>query len=208
MIRLSSLFWLALVLISGFAMFKVKYAVQDLDDELGRVRKQTVAEQQEIRVLNAEWSYLTQPERLAELNRKFLSLAPIPTKQLQQSIDGIPLRPPAPPALPAEEPAIAAAAPSAAPAPDTVAAATGPATPEPAASRATSMAELVAAALQSGAETDEPAAGDTVAPGSARPVPARVATLKPETGLRLVKASATGRPHTLDDLFAQVGGDR
>src|SRR5437763_12787434 len=100
MIRIASLFWLALVLISGFAMFKVKYAVQDLDDELGRVRKHTVAEQQEIRVLNAEWSYLTQPQRLAELNRQFLSLAPIPVKQLQRGVDEIPLRPPPAPPLP------------------------------------------------------------------------------------------------------------
>lgn len=122
MIRLASLFWLAVVLISGFAMFKVKYAVQDLDDELGRVRKQTVAEQQEIRVLNAEWSYLTQPQRLAELNRQFLSLAPIPVKQLQRNVDDIPLRPPATPPLPVVE-AAAQPAPEAKPAaaaPDTV----------------------------------------------------------------------------------------
>lgn len=128
MIRLSSLFWLALVLISGFAMFKVKYSVQDLEDELGRMRKQTVAEQQEIRVLNAEWSYLTQPERLAELNRKFLSLTPIPVKQLQQKLDEIPLRPPPPPPIPVIEAAAPPPEP-AAPAPDTVAAA--PAVPAP-----------------------------------------------------------------------------
>jgi len=129
MIRLSSLFWLALVLISGFAMFKVKYSVQDLEDELGRMRKQTVTEQQEIRVLNAEWSYLTQPERLAELNRKFLSLTPIPVKQLQQKLDEIPLRPPAPPPIPVIEAAAPTLPEPAAPAPDTVAAA--PAAPAP-----------------------------------------------------------------------------
>ena len=130
MIRLASLFWLMLVLISGFAMFKVKYAVQELEDELGRVRKQAIAEQQEIRVLNAEWSYLTQPQRLAELNRQFLSLGPIPVKQLQQKVEDIPLRPPAPPPLPTEElaaiPALEPSAPAAeaaAPSPDTVAAA-------------------------------------------------------------------------------------
>ena len=129
MIRLSSLFWLALVLISGFAMFKVKYSVQDLEDELGRTRKQTVAEQQEIRVLNAEWSYLTQPERLAELNRKFLSLTPIPVKQLQQKLDEIPLRPPAPPPIPVIEAAAPTLPEPAEPAPDTVAVA--PAAPAP-----------------------------------------------------------------------------
>jgi hypothetical protein len=93
--RLGALFWLALVVAAGFTTFKVKYAVQDLEDELNRVRKQTIAEQQEIRVLTAEWTYLTQPERLAELNRRFLSLAPIATKQLQRPVAEIALRPPA-----------------------------------------------------------------------------------------------------------------
>ena len=167
MIRLASLFWLALVLVSGFAMFKVKYAVQDLDDELGRVRKQTVAEQQEIRVLNAEWAYLTQPERLAELNRKFLSLAPIPTKQLQRTVDDIPLRPPPPPSLPVGEAAAEPETEPGAPAPDTVAPA-----------------------------LDAPALAATVA------------ALQDDTPVRLAKASATASPHTLDDLFAQIGGDR
>jgi len=166
MIRLASLFWLALVLVSGFAMFKVKYAVQDLDDELGRVRKQSVAEQQEIRVLNAEWAYLTQPERLAELNRKFLSLAPIPTKQLQRTVDEIPLRPP-PRSLPVAEAAAEPETEPAAPAPDTVA--TAP---------------------------DAPA------------LTASVATMNRDTPVRLAKASATASPRTLDDLFAQIGGDR
>ena len=81
-------------LVSGSFMFAIKYAVQSLDDELAKVKKQTVAEQHEIRVLHAEWSYLTQPERLAELNRRFLSLAPIATKQLQQNVAEIPLRQP------------------------------------------------------------------------------------------------------------------
>ncbi len=76
MTRLGAVFWLVLVLAAGFTTFKVKYAVQDLEDELNRVRRQTIAEQQEIRVLTAEWTYLNQPERLAELNRRFLGLAP------------------------------------------------------------------------------------------------------------------------------------
>jgi hypothetical protein len=96
--RAGSLFWLALALSTGFAMFMVKYSVQNLDDNLTRLRKQTVSEQAEIRVLNAEWSYLTQPERLAQLNRQFLALAPVTTQQLEQSIAAIPYRAPAAPA--------------------------------------------------------------------------------------------------------------
>ena len=54
MIRLASLFWLALVCATGFATFKVKYAVQDIEEELNRVRKQIVVEHQEIHLLRAE----------------------------------------------------------------------------------------------------------------------------------------------------------
>src|SRR5436189_155574 len=104
MIRFASLLWLALVAVTGFATFKVKYAVQDIEEELNKVRRQTIAEQQEIHLLRAEWTALTQPERLADLNRHFLSLAAVAPKQLQRKIDEIPLRP-----VPEPEPVIAAA---------------------------------------------------------------------------------------------------
>ena len=93
--RFAALFWLMLVVAAGFTTFKVKYAVQDIEDELNRVRKHTIAEQQEIRVLTAEWTYLNQPERLADLNRRFLSLVPVVPKQLQRPVADIALRPPA-----------------------------------------------------------------------------------------------------------------
>jgi len=104
MIRFASLLWLALVAVTGFATFKVKYAVQDIEEELNKVRRQTITEQQEIHVLRAEWTALTQPERLADLNRRFLSLAAVTPKQLQRKIDEIPLR-----LVPEPEPVIAAA---------------------------------------------------------------------------------------------------
>src|SRR5438270_12441343 len=127
MIRLASLFWLALVAVTGFATFKVKYAVQDIEDQLNKVRRHTIAEQQEIHLLRAEWTTLNQPERLADLNRRFLSLAAIAPKQLQHAIEDIPLRP-----TPAPPDALIAAAP-AAPAVTAVSAVAEPAAPRPAA---------------------------------------------------------------------------
>src|SRR5207248_8829360 len=111
-IRLSALFWLALVAVTGFATFKIKYTVQDIEEELNRTRKQTIAEQQEIHILRAEWTALNQPERLAELNRRFLSLAATTPKQLQRTIEDIALRPVPQPVEP-----LIAAAPEAAPMP-------------------------------------------------------------------------------------------
>src|SRR2546430_13814043 len=93
MIGFASLLWLALVAVTGFATFKVKYAVQDIEEELNRVRKQTVVEHQEIHLLRAEWTTLNQPERLADLNRRYLSMAAIAPKQLQHAIEDNALRP-------------------------------------------------------------------------------------------------------------------
>ncbi len=134
MIRLGAIVWLVLVLAAGFTTFKVKYAVQDIEDELNRVRKQTIAEQQEIRVLTAEWTYLNQPERLADLNRRFLALGPIAAKQPQRTVADVPLRAPAAPdivvAVDSDSPAPRAAASALPIAPATLAVAvSGPAGP-------------------------------------------------------------------------------
>lgn len=155
MTRLGAWFWLLLAAGTGFAMFTVKYAVQNLEDGLARVRKQTVAEQLEIRVLNAEWSYLTQPERLSDLNRQFLNLAPIAVRQMQHAIVDLPLRPPPAPPLPAPPELVASAEPPAAPA--------APA-PEPAPRNPTPIPAVTPAVLQRAADAPAP-----------RPSPARAA---------------------------------
>ncbi|MBV9862844.1 MAG: hypothetical protein JO267_11945 [Alphaproteobacteria bacterium] len=98
----------------GFATFEVKYAVQDLEDELGRIRKQIAFEQSETRVLAAEWTRFNQPERLEELNRHFLGLTSIQPAQLSRGIAEIPLRPAPPVEAPA---AVATAAATATPVP-------------------------------------------------------------------------------------------
>jgi len=108
MIGVGTLFWLVLVSATGFAMFGVKYQVQALEDELARTRRAITAEEHEIRVLDAEWAYLTRPETLEGMNRQFLSLAPISTKQLHTTVADIPLRPPPPAAPPPSVPEEAA----------------------------------------------------------------------------------------------------
>ncbi len=196
MIRLGALFWLLLVVSAGFVTFKVKYAVQDIEDELNRMRKQTIAEQQEIRVLNAEWTYLNQPERLAELNRRFLQLAPIGTKQLQQKAEDIPLRPLPPPIAP---PDVLVATTTDPPAAQSAAAASAGDESLPAAPAASSGASALAALAISPASASElPVAAATLKPGSA----------KPGAPVRLAKATAGLQPRSLDELFSQVAETR
>ena len=96
MIMVGTLFWFVLVSATAFAMFGVKYQVQALEDELARTKRATAAEEHETRVLDAEWAYLTRPGMLEAMNRQFLSLTPISTKQLRTTVADLPMRP-APP---------------------------------------------------------------------------------------------------------------
>ena len=77
MIRLGTVLWLVLVAFVGFGMFKVKYEVMDLEDALARTNRAIIADQDAIHVLKAEWAFLSQPSRLAELSKRHLDLVPL-----------------------------------------------------------------------------------------------------------------------------------
>ena len=198
MIRLGTLFWLVLVSATGFAMFGVKYQVQALEDELARTNRATATEEHELRVLEAEWAYLTRPATLEAMNRQFLSLSPIATKQLHTTAADIPLRPP-PPAEPppVEPPAVVAAA---EPAPAASAAPSAPEgvpvqAPEPAAPQTAAEPPATQSALRAmPALLEKPAA----APQLAKAVPVKTVT-KPSP-----PASPPRRAKSLDDLIAQI----
>jgi len=96
MIRTSTALWSAAVIVVGYGLFQVKYEVMQQEDTLAHLNRQIVEGRESIRVLNAEWSYLTQPVRLEELSKRFLNLAPIGTAQIG-NLDAIPFRDAAPP---------------------------------------------------------------------------------------------------------------
>jgi hypothetical protein len=198
MIRLGTLFWLVLVSATGFAMFGVKYQVQALEDELGRTNRATAAEEHEIRVLEAEWAYLTRPATLEAMNRQFLSLGPIATKQLHTTATDIPLRPPPPAEPPPVEPPAVVAAAEPAPAASTPPSASE-GVPLPAPELATSQTAAEPPVTQSAlrampALLEKPAA----APPLAKAVSAKAAA-KPGP-----PASPPRRAKSLDDLIAQI----
>ena len=196
MIRLRSLFWLLLVSATGFAMFGVKYQVQALEDQLARINRAAAAEEHEIRVLDAEWAYLTRPQTLEAMNRQFLSLVPTSTKQLRTTVADIPMRP-LPPAspLPVEAATMVAAAepaptPSAGPSPLDQASAPAPLPNNPAAEPPQTQSALRAmpALLEKPPATPQPAKAPT-AKAVARPAP-------------------THRAKSLDDLISQIMASR
>lgn len=200
MIRLGTLFWLILVAATGFAMFGVKYQVQALEDELAGINRATAAEEHEIRVLDAEWAYLTRPETLETMNRQFLSLVPISTKQLHSTVADIPMRPPppSPPPPPAEAATVVAAA---EPAPTLGAAA----------SSADELPAPIAAPAKTANEPPQTKSALSVLPAlldkpPVTPQPAKGTPVK--AAPRPSTPSAAHRAKSLDDLISQIMASR
>ena len=87
----ATLLWLALAIVAGAGLFHVSYRVQSLEEELMQVNRGVLREQETIHLLHAEWSYLNEPARLAELTRRHLPLAPLSASQMVR-IEDLPLR--------------------------------------------------------------------------------------------------------------------
>lgn len=92
MIRPATAFSIIAVCAVGYGMFQVKYQVMQLEDQLAHIQRQIAGDREAIHVLNAEWSLLTQPARLAELARRHLNLDPVTNAKLAQ-LDSLPERP-------------------------------------------------------------------------------------------------------------------
>lgn len=188
-----SVFWFILVIVSGMTNFLVKQTVQGLDDQLNRVRKQTIDEQKKIHDLTADWTFLNQPELLADLNSRYVRLAAATPKQLSTGLDDIPLRP-AP--LPEAVPAIAQATPST------------PALPPmpPPGVMPSPIVQVAATAAARPLLDPAPAPRPAPPPARVQRAPEPVLALAPAP-VRAQPAPAT-RTASLDGLFAQVAGDR
>lgn len=185
MIKLSTLFWLILVSATGFAMFAVKYEVQALADQLVQSTKRSAEAEHEVRVLDAEWAYLNRPDALAEMNQRYLSLAPIATKQLYATVADIPMRPAPPPVE-----TVAAVAPAPPQTPPSAPGATGPQPnqPTPETAPAQGAAPVVTAALEVRAAALDPV----------KPAPVKVA----------FRPRPSRRAQSLDALIAQIAERR
>jgi cell division protein FtsL len=153
MITRATLIWAVLAIAAGFGLFQVSYRVAALEEELNKVNRQIVEERERLHALQADWSYLTNPSRLADLARRHLPLQPLAAEQMIR-IEDLPLRlaplvaegdgfQQALPASPPEAPAAGATPPAAAaPANDSVPAANTE-TPPPAAKPAAATTQDV-----------------------------------------------------------------
>ncbi len=117
--RRMTILWLFLAALTGGILYHTSQQVTDGRQRLAVINDDIRKEDETIRVLQAEWSYLNQPDRLERLSKQYLDLAPLKGKQFAKLAD-VPEQPAAPPA--AAAPVAAAAADTTPPAPDVKAA--------------------------------------------------------------------------------------
>jgi cell division protein FtsL len=89
MIKSVTMLWLVLAVAVSGALFRVSYRVQHLEHHLASVNKQIGDQEEAIRVLQAEWSYLNDPSRLEALARKHLPMEPTKPSQIV-TLDQVP----------------------------------------------------------------------------------------------------------------------
>ncbi|MDX2222044.1 MAG: hypothetical protein SFV21_04800 [Rhodospirillaceae bacterium] len=89
--RAAGLMWTALIIGVGVSLFVLKYKVQALEDELHAKEQRVERDRTAIRVLEAEWAYLNDPERLARLSAEHFGFAP-PTPSQVAKIETLPVR--------------------------------------------------------------------------------------------------------------------
>lgn len=92
MMRGITILWVLLAMIAGVGLYLLKHDVQTMEDQLARLNRQITKDRTEIHVLQAEWTYLNDPERLRDLVAKHLpGLKPVSSTQVS-TLAALPLR--------------------------------------------------------------------------------------------------------------------
>ena len=82
MLRVINGILVAALLCVAFWLYQLEYQARVAENEIRGVRRQMQAEFEAIRLLRAEWAYLSRPQRIEDLARKHLTLAPLKAEQI------------------------------------------------------------------------------------------------------------------------------
>jgi cell division protein FtsL len=99
MMRLANIALVLTVLGSAFVLYTLEHATRAAERRLAQIESDIGAEEESIKLLKAEWSNLTRPERLQKLAEERLGLKPIlptqmvSTAELAQRVPEKPLPP-------------------------------------------------------------------------------------------------------------------
>ncbi len=70
------------LLVSGFILYSLEHTTRGLEREIARRERSIDEEIENTRLLNAEWSSLTRPDRLRALAERHLGLSTLKAKQI------------------------------------------------------------------------------------------------------------------------------
>jgi hypothetical protein len=82
MIRIGTFVWLAILTLIGVGLYQVELGVLAKQAELKQINRQIDANRDATHVLEAEWSYLNDPTRLADLARRYTDMVPVTPTQV------------------------------------------------------------------------------------------------------------------------------
>jgi len=82
MIRLGTFVWLAILTMIGVGLYQVELGVLAKQAELKQIKAKIDANRDAMHVLDAEWSYLNDPSRLADLARRYTDMVPVMPTQV------------------------------------------------------------------------------------------------------------------------------
>ena len=92
MIRVTTLLWIALLVVAGGTVMHVSYQVRHVEKHLSELARDTRQEQEAIRVLSAEWDTLNDPKRIDGLAKRYLALESTPIARVV-TFEAVPLKP-------------------------------------------------------------------------------------------------------------------
>jgi cell division protein FtsL len=87
MIRVLNIVLVVAVIALSIGLYDIKYRAEAAEKRANQIERDIASEQEGIRVLRAEWSYLNQPERLQELAKRYTTLEPLKAAQIGSFAD-------------------------------------------------------------------------------------------------------------------------
>jgi cell division protein FtsL len=102
MVKVMNAILVMAVLVSAFFMYSLEHSMRGLERQVVKLKSNIIDEREAIKLLNAEWSSLTRPERLQKLAEEKLKLRPMTPSQMA-SVADLSIKIPATPIVKLEE---------------------------------------------------------------------------------------------------------